>query len=466
VLLYLQILLQQERNKKNKQPNFVFLIGDDWTWNNIGCYGCQALTPNIDRLASEGMVFTDAHSSAAVCSPTRYALLTGRYNWRSQLKKGVLWYWDAPLIEEDRFTIGDLLSEKGYSTACIGKWHLGWDWPSFDGRKINDKLPIGTYYKMVRDSFSANIDFTRNIANGLLTRGFDYYFGDDVPGFPPFCFIENDRTIGVPSEEKPDSIFGYSKGGPMIKGRDWEGLLPAITDKAVQYIYGEDEKGHTLREKDQPFFLYFPLSAPHVPIAPVSKFKGSSMAGAYGDFVQQIDWSVGRILDAIGKMGLTDNTLIIFTSDNGSPGRDGENMVGEYNSVRKYGLNPSYIYRGTKTDVWEGGHRVPFIARWLRTIKPGSVSTETICLTDLMATCAHIIEEDLPDNAGEDSYSMLPVLKGTEYYGKFREATVHHSNNGDFAIRQGEWKLIMCPGSGGLSRPRNEDSEDEGLPVY
>ena len=165
-------------------------------------------------------------------------------------------------------------------------------------------------------------------------------------------------------------------------------------------------------------------------------------------------------------MGLTDNTLIIFTSDNGSPGRDGENMVGEYNSVRKYGLNPSYIYRGTKTDVWEGGHRVPFIARWLRTIKPGSVSTETICLTDLMATCAHIIEEDLPDNAGEDSYSMLPVLKGTEYYGKFREATVHHSNNGDFAIRQGEWKLIMCPGSGGLSRPRNEDSEDEGLPVY
>jgi len=449
-------------------PNIIIILADDMGYGDVSFLNkySKIKTPNLDKLSSEGMVFTDAHSSAAVCSPTRYSLLTGRYNWRSRLKQNVLWYWDEPLIEENRITIGDILSEKGYSTACIGKWHLGWNWPTNDGSRVNDKLHIGEYNKKVRDSFNTKMDFSQAISNGPVTRGFDYYFGDDVPGFPPFCFIENDRVIDLPSLQKPDSIFGYSDGGPMIEGWDWEELLPALTEKAVQYIYGVDDKGRIMRKKERPFFLYFPLSAPHVPIAPADKFKGSSKAGAYGDFVQQIDWTVGRILNALDEMGLSENTLVVFTSDNGSPGRDGKDMVGEYSSVRKYGHNPSYIYRGTKTDTWEGGHRVPFITRWINTIDPGTSNNETICLSDLMATCAEIIGESLPDNAGEDSYSLLPLLKGKEYYGNFREATVHHSNSGNFAIRKGKWKLILCPGSGGLSNPRNKDALKNGLPFY
>jgi len=449
-------------------PNIIIILADDMGYGDVSFLNkySKINTPNLDKLCSEGKVFTDAHSTAAVCSPSRYSLLTGRYNWRSKLKSGVLWYWDEPLIEEDRITIGDILSGKGYSTACIGKWHLGWDWPTNDGSRVNDKLHIGEYNKKVRDSFNTKIDFTQAISNGPITRGFDYYFGDDVPGFPPFCFIENDRVIGLPSIQKPDSIFGYSNGGPMIEGWDWKELLPALTEKAAQYIYGVDDKGRAMRNKEHPFFLYFSLSAPHVPIAPADKFKGSSRAGAYGDFVQQIDWSVGRILNALDEMGLDENTLVIFTSDNGSPGRDGENMVGEYNSVRKYGHNPSYIFRGTKTDAWEGGHRVPFITRWINNIDPGTLNNEIICLSDLMATCAEIIGVSLPDNAGEDSYSLLPLLQGKEYYGNFREATVHHSISGNFAIRKGKWKLILCPGSGGLSKPRNKDAFINGLPIY
>ena len=448
-------------------PNIICMLADDLGYGDIACYNENAKieTPYLDQLADQGMRFTDAHSSSAVCSPTRYALLTGRYNWRSQLQKGVLWYWDEPLIESDRLTIGDLLSNSGYATACIGKWHLGWDWPTRDDAKINDQLAIGQYDKEKRDAFSSKVDFTRPIANGPVTRGFDYYFGDDVPGFPPFCFIENDRTVGLPSQEKPDSLFGYSDGGPMINGWNWKDLLPAITGKAVDYIYAQNGREQFKRARDKPFFLYFSLTAPHVPIVPIEEFKGTSQAGAYGDFVQQIDWSVGQIMEALEKNGLAEKTLLIFTSDNGSPGRDGTNMVGDYNSVTKFGHHPSYIYRGTKTDIWEGGHRIPFIAKWPGVIHPGTICKETICLTDLMATCATIVGKTLPENAGEDSYSLLSIFHGKDYHGQFREATVHHSINGNFSIRKGIWKLVMCSGSGGLSEPRNEAARAQGLPA-
>ena len=452
--------LCENRIRQDHLPNIICILADDMGYGDMSCYNENAKisTPNLDLLADQGMKFTDAHSSSAVCSPTRYSLLTGRYNWRSNLKSGVLWYWDEPLIEPDRLTLGDLLFGKGYATACIGKWHLGWDWPTRDGSKINDLLAIGQYDKVNRDAFSAKVDFTQPIGNGPVTRGFDYYYGDDVPGFPPFCFIENNRTIGLPDEERPDSIFGYSDGGPMIKGWNWEDLLPVITGKAVDYIYNQHRK--------DPFFLYFSLTAPHVPIAPTDAFKGTSQAGPYGDFVQQIDWSVGQIMAALENMGLAESTLVIFTSDNGSPGRDGVNMVGEYNSVREYGHNPSYIYRGTKTDIWEGGHRIPFVARWPGSIQATTICKETICLTDLMATCAAIVGETLPANAGEDSYSLLSLFQGKDLHGQFREATVHHSINGNFAIRQGEWKMIMCAGSGGLSEPREEAAIELGLPAF
>lgn len=355
-----------------------------------------------------------------------------------------MWPWDRPLIEAERLTVGKLLKDHGYHTACIGKWHLGWDWPTTDGKE-----PIGMGKTNVRNS-GANVDFKKPIANGPTTRGFDYYFGTAVPNFPPYCFIENDRTIGIPTEKKPDDMFGSP--GAMLKGWKLEEILPTLERKAVEYI---DARGRRAR---RPFFLYMPLTAPHTPIAPAPEFAGKSKAGAYGDFVHQVDHVVGRVTAALERSGCADNTLVIFTSDNGSPGRDGTNMSGKTNSVQRFEHNPSHIYRGIKADIWDGGHRVPFIARWPGRIKGGSVSSETICHVDLLATCAAILGHELAPDAGEDSYNILPALTGRRLANPIREATVHHSISGMFAIRQGRWKLILGRGSGGWSgRGRPED---------
>ncbi|MCK4749095.1 MAG: arylsulfatase, partial [Bacteroidales bacterium] len=327
-------------------------------------------TPNLDLLAQEGITFTDAHSGSAVCTPTRYGILTGRYCWRSPLKSEVLWPWDSPLIEPDQLTVGDFLKQQGYTTACIGKWYLGWEWPTFDGSLINDEIPIGKWDAAIRDPLAERIDFSAQIKNGPVTRGFDFYFGDDVPNFPPYCFIENNRTIGIPSMNKPDSMYGAP--GPMLEGWSLEDVMPALTRKAVDYIKAGAGEGLFQKAEGKPFFLYFPLTAPHTPIAPATDFQGKSDAGAYGDFVQEVDWTVGQIMKTLEVEGLAENTLVIFTSDNGSPGRDGTDMDGAVNSIRKYGHNPSYIYRGIKTEIWEGGHHVPFIARWPGKILPGS----------------------------------------------------------------------------------------------
>lgn len=441
-----------------KPPNIIFILADDLGYGDLSCLnsGSKISTPNLDRLASQGMVFTDAHSGSAVCTPTRYGILTGRYCWRSRLKKSVLWAWDMPLIEPDRLTVGDLLKKHGYSTACIGKWHLGWDWPTTDGSRVNDQIALGQWETKNRNAFGRKVDFDRPIANGPTTRGFDYYFGDDVPNFPPYCFIENDRTVGIPTEEKPDGMFGTP--GPMIKSWQLDRVMPALTQKAVEYIKAEPAVKPFDKKGTSPFFLYFPLTAPHTPIAPTEAFQGTSKAGAYGDYVQQVDWTVGHIMKVLEQTHQADNTLLIFTSDNGSPGRDGTNMSGQTSSVRKYGHNPSYIYRGIKADIWEGGHRVAFIACWPGRIKPGSQSNATICLTDLLATCADIMGEELPTDAGEDSFSLLPYLLGTTPEGPRREAVVHHSINGLFAIRRGKWKLIDGTGSGGWS------GKGDGLP--
>ncbi|MHC4170407.1 MAG: sulfatase family protein [Planctomycetota bacterium] len=424
-------------------PNIVYILADDMGYGDLACQNPESKipTPHLDKLASEGIRFTDAHSPSAVCTPTRYGILTGRYCWRSRLKRSVLWPWDKPLIEPDRLTVGKLLKSHGYDTACIGKWHLGWDWPTTDG-----KDPIGMGKTNVKNS-GDNVDFKRPIANGPTTRGFDYYFGTAVPNFPPYCFIENDRTIGIPTDSKPSDMFGTP--GAMLKGWKLEEILPGLQRKAVEYI---DARA------GRPFFLYMPLTAPHTPIAPAAEFAGKSKAGAYGDFVHQVDHVVGQVTAALKRNGLADNTLVIFTSDNGSPARDGTNMNGKTNSVRRFGHNPSHIYRGIKADIWDGGHRVPFIARWPGHIRPGTVSDETICHVDLMATCAAMLGCELPADAGEDSYNILPALIGPKPAEPIREATVHHSISGMFAIRQGRWKLILGRGSGGWSgRGRPDD---------
>ncbi len=464
--LMVSVLWSGCKEQTREYPNIVYILADDMGYGDVSCLNPESkiLTPNLDKLAGEGIIFTDAHSGSAVCTPTRYGVLTGRYCWRSQLKRSVLWHWDGPLIEENRLTVGTFLKQNGYATACVGKWHLGWDWNATDGSVLNDSVALGDYTKgHIRNRFGDKVDFTMPIENGPVKKGFDYYFGDDVPNFPPYCFIENEKTLGIPGLRKPGDMFGVS--GPMIEGWELAAVIPALTEKAVAYIKAKPEEGLFRKEKGQPFFLYFPLTAPHTPIAPTVNFKGKSKAGAYGDFVQEVDWTVGQILNALEEEGIAENTLVIFTSDNGSPGRDGTNMSGDISSILKFGHNPSYIFRGTKADIWEGGHHVPFIARWPGKISPGSESDEIICLTDLMATCAAILDAPLPQNAGEDSYNILPALMGQSYEGPIREATIHHSAQGCFSVRQGKWKLVLCSGSGGWSHPRtNEEAAELGLP--
>ena len=446
----------------DRRPNIIYILADDMGYGDVSCLNpdSKIQTPNLDKLASQGITFTDAHSNSSVCTPTRYGILTGRYCWRTRLKSAVLWPWDGPLIEPDRLTVGDLLQKHGYSTACIGKWHLGWEWSAKDGTSISDSLPPGKWDPKLRNRTGNRVDFSAEISEGPLTRGFDYYYGDDVPNFPPYSFIENNRLLDIPTIQKPDTMHGNP--GAMVKGWSMKNVMPSITQKAVAYI--RSENSIFKRDPQKPFFLYFPLTAPHTPIAPDDQFKGQSKAGAYGDFVQEVDWTVGQIMQALDAEGLAENTLLIFTSDNGSPGRDGTNMAGPINSVRQYEHNPSYTFRGIKADIWEGGHRVPFIVRWPGKIDPGTKSDEIICHTDFMATIASIIGESLPINSAEDSYNILPVLLGESLENPIREATVHHSIDGSFAIRKGEWKLIECAGSGGWTIPNNQQALQAGHP--
>lgn len=408
-----------------EKPNIVYILADDLGYGDVRTYNPQSKipTPNLDRLASEGMRFTDAHAPSSVCTPTRYGLLTGRYSFRSRLKSGVLVSWDAPLIEEGRLTVPALLREHGYATTCIGKWHLGWTWPTKDGQPPTSKDGIG------------NVDFTKPITDGPLTYGFDTYFGTDVPNYPPYCFIENDRTVGIPAIASPQSKGGFNRPGPMVAGWSLTNIMPDLTTRAIRYL-----EAAGARSPQNPFFLYFPLTAPHYPIVPTPEFKGRSQAGDYGDFVAQVDWTVGEVMSVLARTGLATNTLVIFTSDNGP--EVGEMAVGAYDRINLDGHRSMDGLRGVKRDVWEGGHRVPFIARWPNRIPAGAVSEETICHVDLMATCAALLGAKLPHDAAEDSYDILPALLGQKLSKPIREATVLHSAKGGFAIRQGDWVLI------------------------
>jgi arylsulfatase A-like enzyme len=414
-----------------QKPNIIYILADDLGYGDVSCFNKQSKinTPNIDALASQGMKFTDAHSNSAVCTPTRYGILTGRYAWRSAIKSGVSWSYDKHLIEPERLTVASLLKNKGYQTACIGKWHLGMDWAKED---------------------NGNVDFSKPIKNTPTAIGFDYFYGITASlDIPPYFYIENDKITA----SKIDSIEGTSgKGfwrkGPIGNDFKHEEVLPVLTQKAINYIEKAD--------KNTPYFLYFPLPAPHTPILPTQEFVGKSHTNAYGDFVLMVDDVVGKVMAAVKAKGEEGNTIIIFTSDNGcSPAADFKELAG-------LGHNPSYILRGAKADIYEGGHRVPFIIKWQGRIKPHSDCAKTICLTDLMATCADITQQKLPDNAGEDSYSLMPLLSGKSRQYK-REATVLHSIDGYFSIRKGKWKLVFGAGSGGWSFPK-KGKEEEGLP--
>ena len=422
-------------------PNIVVILSDDLGYGDLGCYHSQSKipTPHLDRLAGEGMRFTDAHAPASVCTPTRYALLTGRYAWRTWLKGGVLGPWDRPLIEAERLTVPALLKKHGYATHCVGKWHLGWEWPTKNGASPS-----------ARGDRLSNVDFTQSIGGGPITRGFDSYFGTDVPNYPPYCFLENDRTVGLPNAVDGGRADGFNRPGPMLPGWKLVEILPELTKRAVRRVEDAAKAG-------QPFFLYFALTSPHYPVVPAPEFRGKSKAGDYGDFVVQTDWSVGEVLAALEREGVAENTLVIFTSDNG-PEVTGEVRPGVYDRARKFGHYSMGDLRGAKRDLWEGGHRVPFIARWPRRIQPGSQSSETICLVDLLATMAAVTGEKLPSNAGEDSVNLLPVFLGEKAEHPVREATVYHSLSGQFAIRKGAWVLIKAMSG--------DDNGAEGEPLW
>ncbi len=420
-------------------PSIVYILADDLGYGDVRCFNPEGkiATPHLDRLAAQGMKFTDAHSGSSVCTPTRYGILTGRYAWRSRLESGVLFGYSRRLIEPGRLTVPALLKKHGYHTACLGKWHLGMDWPLRDGGTARS------------DADGPKVDYGKPIRNGPLAVGFDRFFGISASlDMPPYIYIDNDRTVGLPTVEKT----WVRKG---LAHRDFEAVdvLPRLVREAVGYI---NERAAAVRQ-GKPFFLYLALPAPHTPIVPTPRWQGKSKLNAYADFVMQTDDGVGQVLAALEKAGLAGNTLVVFTSDNGcSP------AAGIAELVRK-GHRPSERFRGHKADIFEGGHRIPFIARWPGKIKPGTTSRQLTCLTDLMATCAGIVGTKLPADAGEDSVSMLPALLG-KAAGPLREAVVHHSINGSFAIRQGKWKLCLCPGSGGWSEPRPGSKREKALP--
>lgn len=440
-ILLVYFLLGACAERKSVLPNIVYILADDMGIGDLGCYNGQSRvpTPYMDRLAAEGMRFTDAHSGAAVCTPTRYGILTGSYAFRTRLKRGVLAGYDPPLIDTMQLTVASLLRSAGYHTACIGKWHLGLDWPRHD-----NSLPL-----INGDSWgehtTENVDYQAEIGGGPVDCGFD--FGYILPAsldIAPYCYIEN-RKLARPMTGRIDGAHSergvFWREADLQEGFRLEETLDHFTDQAVAYLRDRTGKG----QSRQPFFLYLPLTAPHTPWLPREDLRGQSGAGLYGDFVVQVDQAVGRVLAVLEETGLAENTIVMLTSDNGAHWLPAD--------IEKYQHRANSRYRGMKSDVWEGGHRVPFLLRWPGIVDPASISNEVVCLTDLLATSAELAGVKIPDGQGIDSYSFLPVLKGEKLTEPVRPYTIHHSIDGDFAVRRGKWKLIGTDGSGGWSDP-------------
>lgn len=434
-----------------QKPNIVFIMADDMGYGDVKCYNPESKipTPNMDKLAKEGIRFTDAHSPSAVCTPTRYGVLTGRYCWRSQLKRGVLYGYEPPLIEKERLTVAELLKRAGYSTACIGKWHLGLGFTTKPGKHIDFDRPLP--WPNADREMEEKIDFTAPIKGGPVELGFDYFYGTSgCPTCqPPYGFIENKHFVELPSVYHDDPVY-TSRPGMMAPSWEHKDADPKIAHKAVEQIEKQ-------ADSDKPFFLYLSSEAPHEPCVKsvVPEFaRGKSQAGPRGDLVWLFDWMVGQVMDAVDKIGQTENTLFIVTSDNGA--LPGDRIRGDKSEMpyRLYDHKSCGDWRGYKAHIWEGGHREPLIARWPGKIQPDTETDELTCLTDLMATYAAIVDEELPDNAAEDSYNILSVLLGEKSEKPIRESIIHHSSTGVFSIRRRDWKLILeTQGSGGWPPP-------------
>lgn len=411
------------------KPNVIYILADDMGYGDVSALNENAAfqTPNFDSMASNGICFTDAHATSAVCTPSRYGILTGRYNWRSRLKCGVMSGYSSPLIEEGRMTVADLFRANGYSTAAIGKWHLGMEFKKTDEFKLLPEFET-----------CAGVDYAGKIERSPITCGFDYYYGISASlDMAPYIYIENDHFTNLPDHETEDTGKRFWRKGPTAPDFVHEDVLPHLTDKVLERIESE---------KDKPFFIYFPMPAPHTPILPSPEFLGKSGTNEYGDFVLMVDAMVGRILDKLKELGLHENTIVVFTSDNGcSP-------MANFEELLQAGHNPSYVFRGHKADIYEGGHRIPLLVQWPARIKPGKRCDQLVCLCDFMATMAEMLGAELPPEAGVDSVSNLPLWLDADGPA-VREDVVHQSINGSLSLRKGKYKIEMCPGSGGWSYP-------------
>jgi len=430
-------------------PNIIYILADDLGYGDLGAFNRvgKIKTPHLDQMARQGMIFTDAHTSSSVCTPTRYGILTGRYNWRSPLKKSVLSGTSRALIPQDRTTVASFLKSNGYHTAFIGKWHLGWDWA----------LKKGTFQdSLIKDTeIFEKIDFSKKITNSPNGLGFDYAYGHcGSLDMPPYVYVENEKiTAQVENITERKGDYHWWRKGPTANDFDHQRVTPHLFDKAETYVKEMNEKG-------KPFFLYLPLPSPHTPILPTGEWKGKSDLNPYADFVMQIDHRVGKLIGLLDHLRISENTMVIFTSDNGCSPQAKFEVLGEK------GHDPSGLFRGHKADIFEGGHRVPFIVKWPVKIQAGSVSHKTICTTDLLASCAEILGKKLSDKEGEDSFSIVPAFAKATENDYQRTFTIHHSINGSFAIRKGVHKFIFCPDSGGWSYPRPSKKETQGLPKF
>lgn len=419
-----------------KLPNIVILYADDMGFGDLQCQNPNSKipTPNLNRLAAEGTRFTDCHSSSGICTPSRYALLQGRYHWRKF--HGIVNSFDSSVLDDSATTLSELLKTKGYKTACIGKWHLGWDWNAI--QKPDRKPRLHPDSGKV-EYFSDDFDWSRPIPGGPLSHGFDYYFGDDVPNFPPYAWFENDRVITPPNASlsiAPSTLEGNweARPGPAVKDWDFFAVMPTLTQKAEDWI---EQQNH-----DAPFFLYFAFTSPHAPIIPTQAFQGMSQAGGYGDYVCQTDTAIGRVIDALEKKGVLDDTLILFSADNGPE-------TYAYERVRKFDHRSSGPLRGLKRDLWEGGHRVPTIARWKGKIPAGKVQDGLMSQIDFYASIANIVNAEIPKGSAPDSIDQWEFISGQSP--SKRSTLIHNTNPNGYAVRYENWVLIDAK-SGGISK--------------
>ena len=420
-------------------PNIIYILADDLGYGDVQCLNPQRgkiPTPNMDQVAAQGMTFTDAHTTSSVCTPTRYGIMTGRYNWRTKLQKSVLNGYGLPLIAADRMTVPSFLRDNGYKTAMIGKWHLGLAIATTDGKQA--KPARGLREKIGKGVFPAeelsNIDWKGPIEGGPVDLGFDSWFGITASlDFPPYVWIRDRNWVG-----HGNYVKAFRRPGPASEDFEAIEVLDKLVAESVQYISEYDS--------EKPFFIYMPLPSPHTPIVPSEKWQGRSGIGKYGDYVMQTDDVVGQVVAALKAKGISENTLLIVTSDNGC------SKAANFKNLESHGHYASGQFRGSKADIWDGGHRVPFLVKWPKVIQAGSFCDTLTCQTDLLATCAQMLGKELPATAGEDSQNILPLFSGSPVEFS-RKGIIHHSVSGCFAYRQGKWKLLLAKGSGGWTAP-------------